>query len=95
MPEVFNKYKNPPPGAVYIGRPTKWGNPFTHLVGKTKAEFLVKDREESVASFRTWFLAQPELVAAVKKELKGKDLICWCKPASCHGDVLIEIANQD
>lgn len=95
MPAVYNKYKNPPEGAVYIGRPTKWGNPFTHLVGKTKAEFVVPTREESVTKFREWFLSQPELVAAAKAELRGKDLICWCKPASCHGDVLLEIANQD
>ncbi len=95
MPTVYNKYKKPPEGAVYIGRPTKWGNPFTHLVGKSKAEFVVATREEAVTKFKEWFLSQPELVAAAKRELRGKDLICWCKPASCHGDVILEIANQD
>ncbi len=95
MPAVYNRYKNPPDGAVYIGRPTKWGNPFTHLVGKSKAEFVVATRGEAVTKFKEWFLAQPELVAAAKQELRGKDLICWCKPASCHGDVLLEIANED
>ena len=30
---------------------------------------------------------------AIRKELKGKDLVCWCAPKSCHADILLEIAN--
>ena len=29
------------------------------------------------------------------EELKGKDLVCYCKPARCHGDYLLKIANED
>lgn len=40
-------------------------------------------------------MTHPELVELAKKELKGKDLVCWCAPKLCHGDVLLEIANVE
>lgn len=79
---------------VYVGRPSKFGNPFSHLDKGTLAQFKVANRDEAVDKFREWFLAQPELVAAAKRELKGKTLGCWCKPARCHAEVLAEIANS-
>lgn len=82
------------PFDVYIGRPSPWGNPFSHKEG-TLAEHRVATREEAVARFREWFLSRPDLVEKAKRELKGKVLGCWCKPASCHGDVLLEIANSE
>ena len=33
-----------------------------------------------------------EALAALP-ELRGKDLVCWCAPEACHGDVLLELAN--
>lgn len=79
---------------VYIGRPSKWGNPFSHLPN-SKAEFLVDSKEEAIDKYREWLLSQPELVSQVKKELRGKTISCWCRPGWCHGDVLAEIANSD
>jgi hypothetical protein len=78
---------------VYIGRPSKWGNPFTHKPG-TLAQNVVETRELAVSSYRDWILKQPELLQSLP-ELKGKVLGCWC-PANkaCHGDVLIELVNQ-
>jgi len=40
-------------------------------------------------------LASPDKVAAAKRELRGKDLVCFCAPNACHGDVLIEVANGE
>ena len=40
------------------------------------------------------FAAKPELIARAKVELRGKTLGCWCAPKPCHGDVLLEIANE-
>lgn len=78
---------------VYIGRPSKWGNPFSFKEG-TKAKFNVNTREDAVRMFEEWFLAQPELVESAKQELKGKVLGCWCGPDQpCHGQVLLRIAN--
>lgn len=94
MPLVHNKYhKTAPPDAVYIGRPSKWGNPFSHKDG-TLATFKVSSREEAVAKYEEWLCSQPELMSAIKTELSGKDLVCWCKPAGCHGDVLLRLANE-
>lgn len=76
---------------TYIGRPSKWGNPFSHKKG-TMAEFLVESRDEAVKMYRKWILGQPDLLADLA-ELKGKTLGCWCKPKSCHGDILAELAD--
>jgi hypothetical protein len=77
---------------VYIGRPGPWGNPFSHQAG-TLAKFRVASRDEAVSKYEEWLLAQPELVARAKAELRGKVLGCWCSPQSCHGHVLARIAN--
>ena len=78
---------------VYIGRPSVWGNPFSHKDG-TRAKYKVATRDEAITRYREWLMAQPELVARARKELRGKVLGCWCKPQSCHGDVLAEVANS-
>lgn len=70
---------------VYIGRPSKWGNPF--VIGRDG------DREEVIDQYRAWVQRQPELMAALG-ELKEKTLGCWCAPNACHGDVLIELSEQ-
>lgn len=75
---------------VYIGRPSKWGNPFSHLPGK--GWVMVSSREDAVARYRGWVVGQRELMAALL-ELKGKVLGCWCHPKECHGDVLAELAD--
>lgn len=38
-------------------------------------------------------MTQPRLLADLH-ELREKDLICWCVPFACHGDVLRELANR-
>lgn len=77
-----------PEGAVYVGRPTKWGNPFK--IGPDG------DRAECMRRYRDWALdpAQADLRAAARAELNGKDLLCWCDlDVECHADTLLEIAN--
>jgi hypothetical protein len=69
---------------VYIGRPSKWGNPFE--IGKDG------DRETVIRKYREWVVTQPHLMAALP-ELRGKVLGCWCAPQACHGDVLVSLAN--
>lgn len=79
---------------VYIGRGSKWGNPFTHITDKeTLASFIVPTRKEAIEKYHQWILEQPELMKALP-ELKGKTLGCYCKPKSCHGDILIELINE-
>lgn len=88
-----------PPNTVYVGRPTKWGNPF-------------KDVDDPVDEYRTslkyaeiehkhfncmrglaphWALRIIENIS----QLKGKNLACWCTlDQPCHVDVLLELANK-
>lgn len=77
---------------VYIGRPSKWGNPFSHLP-KTRADYRVDTREDAIQMYEAWIQTQPDLMRALG-ELKGKVLGCWCHPKPCHGDVLVRLANE-
>ena len=76
---------------VYIGRPSIWGNPFSHL-RESLADTKVNTRRESIEKYREWIKTQPELLYRIP-ELKGKVLGCWCAPLPCHGDVLAELAD--
>ena len=79
---------------VYIGRGSRWGNPYSHKEG-TAAAWVVETREDAIRLYEEWLRAQPELLAATKTELKNKTLGCWCSPLACHGDVLLRIANEE
>ena len=97
VPKVWNKRDpNTPKDAIYVGRPTKWGNPYSHLPS-TLATFKVDTREHAVLAHASWIgqLEQRALYAAIEPELKGKDLVCWCSPKSCHADTLLRIANDE
>lgn len=85
-PLVVNKRKAP--YDVYIGRPSKWGNPFMITPHCGRSEVLLK--------YRAWIFHpdQDELRNAARKELFGKVLGCYCAPLACHGDILAEIANE-
>lgn len=70
---------------IYIGRGSKWGNPF--VVGKdgTRAEVIQK--------YKDYIRSRFDLVADAQRELKGAVLMCYCKPKACHGDVLVELVE--
>lgn len=70
---------------VYIGRPSKWGNPFS--IGKDG------NRNEVISKYLEWVQAQPKLMRALP-ELKGKTLGCWCAPKPCHGHILESLAKE-
>ncbi len=89
MPKVLNKRTDTiPPEAVYVGRPSNWGNPF--LLGRDG------NREEVIAKFREWILYDyyGRTLFYNLEQLKGKDLVCWCSPLPCHADILLELANK-
>lgn len=82
------------PYDVYIGRPSKWGNPFSHLNG-TLAKFKVNSREEAVEAYRNWITkGEGQYLLKDLHELQGKIIACWCAPLACHGDVLAELADS-
>ena len=85
-PRVLNQQTDGrPEGSIYVGRPTKWGNPF--VIGRDGS------REEVIDKYREWLVGNASLLADLA-ELRGQDLVCWCAPKSCHADVLLEVAND-
>jgi hypothetical protein len=75
-----------PLNTVYVGRPTKWGNPFR--VG------LVANALEAVELFAALPFSENRL-AEIRRELRGKNLACWCPlDQPCHADVLLRLANS-
>lgn len=93
MPKVWNKRDpNVPTDAVYVGRPTAWGNPFVIGTDGTREDVIAKYRkwleEEGLKNYAAYGSA------IIATELRGKDLVCWCAPEACHADVLLEIANK-
>jgi hypothetical protein len=77
---------------VYIGRPSRWGNPFSHKEG-TLAEFKTGSRKEAVEKFEEYLISNKDLMKDLPS-LKGKVLGCWCKPQLCHGDILAKYADM-
>lgn len=75
------------PYDIYIGRPSKWRNPFRLGVD-------ARSRDHVIQLYERWIQTQPELMAALP-ELRGKILGCWCAPKRCHGEVLKRLAEQD
>jgi len=87
MPKVLNIHKHRTSrNSVLIMRPSKWGNPF--IIGKDGT------REEVIGKHKMLVLNDPKFIKEIKRELKGKDLVCCCTPKRCHGDILLVIANQ-
>ena len=80
---------------VYIGRGSKWGNPFTHHKRPTKAAFQVDTREQAIEAYRD-YITNGEGKHLLKDlyELKSKVLGCYCNPSSCHGHILAELADK-
>lgn len=91
-----------PEGAVVVTRPTKWGNPWREGTtnwtvkpgGVIDRSGKVLTRQDAVDSYRNSLLASPDLVASAQRELRGRDLACYCPPGQpCHADVLLEVSN--
>lgn len=97
-----------PDGAVYVGRPTRWGNPLPgSLKGLTTGQvvagfralvtlrFATFDTVEQYITVDATDVAQPvPTVDEIREHLAGKDLVCWCPEGQpCHADVLLELAN--
>lgn len=70
---------------VFIGRPSRWGNPFK--IGRDGT------REEVIEKYERYIQTRPDLLAALPT-LKGKRLGCYCAPLACHGHVLARLADE-
>ncbi len=89
MGNLWNKYnKHCPSDAVSIMRPGPFGNQF--VIGKhgTRAEVCGKYAEWAYEE------EQKDLRNQMRRELAGKDIVCCCVPAQCHGETVAAIANS-
>ena len=93
-----------PEGAVYVGRPSRWGNPFdadklgqqgsvdafvVHIVA-----FFGWDARAFAQALYPWH-GRSRAFDDWIGHLRGKDLACWCPlDQPCHADVLLEWANR-
>ena len=98
-----------PSDAVYVGRANgymgRWGNPirvgmrFTLNMARIHGweppypPDMTVTRPMAISGYKVWVLEMMHEGHLDIGELKGKDLVCWCKPLICHGDVLLELAN--
>ena len=73
------------PYDIYIGRPSKWGNPFKLHPSETRGQILSR--------YRRWVITQDHLINSLH-ELDGKILGCWCAPKPCHGDILADLVKE-
>lgn len=89
--KVVNRHHKVP-FDIYIGRGTKWGNPFSNKAGKGVMA-IASSREEAIEMYRMWIQTQQHLMDSLS-ELDGKTLGCSCDPAPCHGHVLRELRQQ-
>jgi hypothetical protein len=104
------------PDAVYVGRGSKWGNPYSvkHYPDKLGGMYdVLFAKDDVIPTYSTDSKEDAHQMAAdmfendlkngllditvedIKRELKGKDVLCWCSlQQPCHGDVLIEVAKS-
>lgn len=99
-----------PQNTISVGRPGRFGNPFVIIKLEERNLFgvrfenlgLVKFtgtkiecQKQAVIEFKNFWKGDRKFNKEIKKELKGKNLACWCKEGEpCHGDYLFKIANQ-
>lgn len=86
----------------YIGRGSRFGNPFTHSRKPTTARVKVETKQDAVDAYRSWLLClapyqdfEPEMRSQTLKAIKKLDeyevLGCHCLNPPCHGYVVIEL----
>jgi hypothetical protein len=87
MVTVLNKRKGGK--GIYIGRPSDLGNPFPLL--------REEDRDDCLDKYRVWLLEQMKSNTPARRMLfelielaraGDVNLLCYCKPKKCHGDIL-------
>lgn len=86
MTTVVNKKRKNATYDIYIGRGSKWGNPFQ------MKNWSDEERDRVCDEYEKWFWEQEHLINSLP-ELEDKVLGCFCKPKRCHGDFLAKVAN--
>jgi Domain of unknown function (DUF4326) len=85
-----------PANGFCVTRRSRFGNPFPVPLPKVNKDPAA--HAAAVARYREWITSpeRAELLARARRELRGRDLGCYCKlDFPCHADVLLELVNQD
>lgn len=99
---VNKRYHQPTPIDVYIGRGSVLGNPYTSKpLSNTKALYQCESRTESIQAYKSYLLNEiknrnMDIIYELMKIYKaanttGVNLVCYCAPKKCHGDVIKEL----
>lgn len=109
MPERIQRKRTKgwkmPENTVYVGRGSKWGNPFKigseyvrpkMTPGGGQNANVVVDNAHAVRLYKRFTAREVRIRIEAFQELRGKNLACWCRPDQpCHADVLLELANRE
>lgn len=99
MPERIQRRRTPgwrmPEGAIYVGRPSRWGNP--HRIGDVvhcRSAGRKWDRQMTAEDAVSFFEVDLRNGLLHFRRCARRDLVCWCPgDHPCHADVLLEVAN--
>ncbi len=101
--QIVNKYKHKPTlNDIYIGRGSLLGNPFSHKEN-TKALYKVDTVNESIEKYKIWLIENfknnkeiKNYILSIKEdsELSNINLVCFCKPKACHGDIIKDFIDN-
>ena len=81
------------PDAVRVDRSTRWGNPFPVDEHGGRAGAVEAYRQALGDGTLPGVGTHPPVTeAAIRTELAGRDLACWCPPGPCHAEVLLDVA---
>lgn len=91
---VVNFYKvgcKIPPNSIYIGRPNyKWGLKGSKFQNPYSLDKY--SREIAIQKYKKWLWNEIKIGYITIQELanmEGFDLVCYCSPKPCHGEVLL------
>ena len=91
--KIYNlSVEQAPPGVAYVGRPSAFGNPWSHKPGL--ALHKVATAEEAVEKFELYAFQNTAVIELARRHLRGKSLSCFCVPGPCHALVLMRLANE-
>ena len=83
------------PYDIYIGRPSKWGNPFRIGRDGTRDEVIMRHEEWLLGVIPGPNGELPPSLTDAKNELEGKRLGCFCSPRPCHGDNYVMFLGEE
>ena len=101
-PTRVGRWQTEDPCTTYVGRGSKWGNPYV-LPGKAKrSRCAVRETDDPIGAYEAYLQAQPHLMRDLPS-LKGHVLGCFCVsleapvvsgPDRCHAQVLARLADR-